>query len=485
MGVLIVAKKKNGQKSYTGNNKKGKKKHNRSNGGRAARRNQDTVRNHNDVADEGLRKHLRFMDIRFDQAYQRDGKRINEDGSKNDAFGVITKEETFKQYRNYITNYVKWAYQKYGELALDFRNYKKSWAQSFFDHEHEGMFRKAEQKLKGFSVSTVDSYVSALNKFEEILEKQWQERTGQKRSYGIINTQDIRYRMDQAGLHRDIEYMKKSYKLKYSETKLVHTVEEKLSKMDPEYGKLWRGIIETGSRIDAAMHLVADDIRYKEGSNLNGIDFRFAKAGLNYTNFMVNAEFLKELNNAYKSGNYTNRKLFEFKNTKNNAKKMETAQRRFQEAVKKVGEELGIPNLTPHSGRAYYSDKLYRTLHTKSEKEIDKIIDSNPQQYQGAIANLRKDKRTKRLYNEKSYKVYAAAKRAGFQVQKPSQWVKWKETYDRTGKLPAHLDHEIGISKEEKIAIITTVSTGHKRISILNYYLKRTTARKEYGSKAA
>ena len=461
-----MAKKKNGK---TGNKKIKKK-----SGGRVVRRQEDTVRDHLNIKDEKLRKHLRFMDIVWDKSYDRNGKKIDEDGNEVDLFGVVNKFSTLKGYRSSMKKFVEWSYGRYGNEALDFRYYKKEWSREYFK-EH---FDKIEENSDDANaIGTVGAWISGLNKFEEALEKQWKERTGKNRDFGIIPTIEIREYMNENGLNRDIEKMKKSYKL--TDEKLARKVELELRKeYGKEYGDFWRHLCETGTRVDAGLNNKTSDIILNQQGKNNGVYFNNGKAGNKYTNEYVDINYLNELKDRFQDGK--DKLLFSFKDKNNNEKRIETKMRQIEKAIKSVGKKFGIDNLGPHSGRSFYNHKAYYTLLKKSEGEIDKIINSNPQLYQQGLSRLIKDKKEKRLYNDRSYRHSRTNRK-----RIPPEWLNWKKEFKRSGKLPKHLNYPIRITKEEKVAMLTSIFTGHRgRLSILSYYVQRTTARKVYGSKS-
>jgi integrase len=373
---------------------------------------------------------------------------------------IITKQNTKETYESQVKQYCKWAYDRYGET--NFRFYKKKWYDEYLEEQIKGLTNKIDNDLyeekeqvqikkeASKSVSTIVTNISSLRKFEYILEAKWEEEQGQQVQFGIISNERARETLKSNNIYRDIEDMKKSRPIWDKE--IFEGIENELG---DEWRGLWRTIGMFGLRLESALLLTKKDIRENHLHIEHGKGGKRSDVNLLNPNLLEDkTDYLDSINSYFEDmknqyADYKDdRRLFDnFKKENGDYKKLSTIKTEFEAAIRIAGHKLGLEHVTPHSGRKFYANCLYQHFLKMEEKELDKIIEANPDKYKATF-------------------------------EKELNRINSKRKKDEQGKVLFSRK----MTQEEKAALLSSCETSHHRIGIQSFYIDRKVARKKQGS---
>lgn len=410
----------------------------------------------------------KYIDRLFDWAYVTNVNRYDQVKKRKKIIPkhVITKENTKKGYSSQVKQYCKWVYSTKGETNL--RYYKKAWFEEYLNEKFKN------EDSDDLSISSVFTQISALTKFENILEEKWKVDRGEKIQFGIIADKRVRESLKENKIYRDIENMKKSRPIWEQDVFLA--IENEL--VNDEYKKLWRFLGLTGMRLESALLLEKKDIyddyfHIEHGKAGKRSDVHLLNPNLisgSVENVSSYLSSVKENIHNFKS-DYSRykeeRRVFDNfkKDLYHNGskmrvnKKLSTIKTDFEKAVREASLKLKIANITVHSARKYYTNSVYSYMNSSSEEQVDKYLIDNAEKYENT-------------YRKELFRINSKRK--------------IPRNFSNKTKREIPLNNFNDILKffthEEKAALISSVESSHNRISILSFYINRNVARKIQGN---
>jgi hypothetical protein len=480
-----------------------KRKTNTNKAGQTAKRTESLIKDNSKIEDPKLRAFLDQTDDIVESSYYRTLNR--KDMDKKELFGITTGHEYASKILYTARRFAKYVYENHG--VYDWRFCKRGYGNEYIneyikDHiETDEDYDEADRVSRRNNKNSISVYITHLAKFEEMSRrKESLDNNGKKSKIGILSDKKMRetlkqhelLRGDYGGLRltegKDVgavyrHFLKKSQELEnqkrgiredggiYREKKkeMLTRLDEKISE-NHVFARLWEYQCRTGNRIDAASRTRATDIKEDRTHT------QFGKKGMRYDVEVVEQHYLDKLHEHIRKHDIKPQNRFFTYRLKGKEVSTGRMEKRYQDAMREAEIELGMDGLTSHSARAYFTNKVYEDMLKLSLQDMEAFIRGNPK-YRDAVKKLELDKREKRLYNDESYRKakndwYKNGKKGPFTP--PKEWLVWKKHFNKTGKLPSHLDYMIPINHEELAATIASVESGHRgRLSILKHYINR------------
>lgn len=434
----------------------------------------------------------------MNKAYDRNEVRYGK--TKEELKGLITNENTYKSYVSQVNDYTDWVAKTY---HITDRKMFRPWMYDDYCNEkikefHEKSELASERGWKPPSPAKLLQQRAAIKKYEQALENYHVHQTGEEFNYRLYSEKRSTGEngiFEKNGITRDLEDVsqgrplitKDERSIVYADHESFHKVYNKLMEVNPEFAKLWRHQGMAGQRIDAAMNTRKEDIVFYGIET--GVKTEVGKAGKRYETSEINLRYLRELEEELK-GYADGRLIFDSpKKQDGNDKKFSTFKTEYNEALRKVGEELGLDGISSHTARRYYAQSLYDYYVDLSKEEFKEIMAIKGEKYERAFTKDRMDLNRKRMENSPEFKKIPKGKRPlGDQLKfalkraMDEDLAKIKEAQALgLDYKPRYIHSNDELPQERKAALISSVETGHERISIMAHYISRRVAKKQLG----